>query len=1075
MKNEKIFSIKKDCADTILRSGKSCDFVFNTGKMCLSDKHCLYVTCEDRKFYRFKHETPNDKLYMLIDDSLDTAHAEQDTFCLDMSCDAPKPFPKRAAYHLEWQSKGTNHPHGDNWRLGIHAKAENLQIESNGYLRFRMEKWLSRPGVAPGLTAREPDETVLIDIAPGTYDYQAFEKMVTVSDDTACLLFTLEGEQYQGNVYFERPAFVSSAGENLLPDFDMAIVGVECYAWCGQNLSKREWPHFEIALNGKSFYDDEIFLRLPRYSPVQFEIPENLIKEGENTLTITYKSNYHDTLPIAIREISVLETPNTPFSVLFCPDIVIAQKPLHILLETQEENVTLALESDDFENIFSLTLKEAGLHVLTLKPLRENNHLSFTLSYKEQKEVCTVARTVYRKEDHVVCGSGDMIYIDNADEKSVKDYLAWFISNELGDLLTIRPVYHWGGHRTFNPKVWELVTKICNDMDMSYVLMSDGRDLPGINKNPSVKDLDGKGFLGRQVHERDGQLFYWGSVYPRDTQATTNAFFDLAMREFREEPEHGEGNYDPDNIMQRDGITSFRRDLIPEADMQVAHDTVAPEIRHYTKDFPRHTGPAITFKYFYEQGFEWLGAETMDTSMEPSLAFLRGASNAYGKTRTGVHHALQWSTFPHDTEKRYRRFLLANYISYMHGVTDINTEEGFWFMESCLAYHNRLSDACAQHRKMQKRFQRYVKTHSRTGTFYTKTAFLHGRFDGWVGLGRTAWGAVNLPIGEAEESWTLLKAFYPLNKIFGHGMGSTGYIPADHDKPFGCYSGTPRGNVDVIPVENGKFSDYSLLCFAGYNKAEEADFDGLLTYVKNGGTLVAAWPHLSETTAKADIDKKNHSILKHELTAMLSDGYPVFEKDTIGGKEILVCSNLPKDIRVLEKTDNGNPLVFSVPCGNGLLYLLNALSYPGDEAVYDKYKALIETLHDNMMEAEASVLCCGEDVEYTAYKQENGDMHYYITPVDWYNDGTHARKAVLKIGENSYPISIPFGVITKVIVHQDIAAWTDGMDAEVLSLDMQKILVQGGEDTVLHIAHGGKIKDEVLVFGDSATITLDVL
>ena len=127
---------------------------------------------------------------------------------------------------------------------------------------------------------------------------------------------------------------------------------------------------------------------------------------------------------------------------------------------------------------------------------------------------------------------------------------------------------------------------------------------------------------------------------------------------------------------------------------------------------------------------------------------------------------------------------------------------------------------------MQRIFNRYLSTHSRTGRFYTPTALLHGRYDGWNGFNQPyLWGMANLPVGEAEKSWKLLKLFYPLNHVVQTGMAKTGYIPEDNDQPFGCYSGTPRGNVDVIPVENGLFPEYKLLCFAGYNAAEPQDLD----------------------------------------------------------------------------------------------------------------------------------------------------------------------------------------------------------------------------------------------------------
>lgn len=369
---EKKFPIKDESTDLILRMGQSQSIHFNSGELSVSDKHSLFFTCEDKKYYRYKGEGGNDILYQMIDDSLDMTHAERNIYCLDMTCDEPKSYAKRAAYKIYWKPNGVVYEGNGYWSVGISAKADHLHVKPEGYLRLRMEKWLLKENVEPGLTADAPDETVIIDIESGTYDYRVFEKTVRVEDETtACVLFTLEGLYYEGNVYFECPFFTSSSGENLLPDFDVNVLGSEAFAWCGQNLSKREWPHFGISLNGTPFFDDETFLRMHRYSPVQIDIPGGLIVEGDNTICITYKSCYHETLPVAIREMAIIERPLESFTVLHCPEFAVAGKLMHVLIETEEKDVTLRFESDDFDCMSPLVFGEKGIHVISLKPVKE--------------------------------------------------------------------------------------------------------------------------------------------------------------------------------------------------------------------------------------------------------------------------------------------------------------------------------------------------------------------------------------------------------------------------------------------------------------------------------------------------------------------------------------------------------------------------------------------------------------------------------------------------------------------------------------------------------------------------------
>ena len=56
-----------------------------------------------------------------------------------------------------------------------------------------------------------------------------------------------------------------------------------------------------------------------------------------------------------------------------------------------------------------------------------------------------IPQVVERGVDNVVTGTGDMIYIEQRLDY-VEEYLSWYISNGVGNLLTIRPTYRcWCG------------------------------------------------------------------------------------------------------------------------------------------------------------------------------------------------------------------------------------------------------------------------------------------------------------------------------------------------------------------------------------------------------------------------------------------------------------------------------------------------------------------------------------------------------------------------------------------------------------------------------------------------------
>lgn len=1062
---------------SLLRKGEclECSYVVNSDEKM----NCrLFFTCEDALCPTMKNESGAELCYMLIDDSLNFEKAEKNRYCLDLSCRKPYPFAKRIMKKIRWSpliyglyDYDDFSDYKNNWSFGVSAKAENLVIHDGGYLRIRIDRWQKCGNKEVKDTTGEPAETFVIDIPCGTYPMTEYKSDLTINrEDTACVIVTIEGKGYEGEVYFESPFLCDFEERNFLPDFDRGSLGLKSFAWFGQNLSKREWPLFEIAVNGKTFFDDEVFLKVHRFSPIEIDIPDDLINKGENIISIKYKSDYLDTIPVNIGEVILLRKEKTPFSLVRCPEEVITDEPLKLLVETQNDSTELVFLSDDFRLVKSKSFEGKKLQVLTVENVKEKNNLSFNLSCGDYIQEYTVKRCVRRIEDNVIAGSGDMIYIDITNPKQVCDYVKWYVANDVGKLITIRPVYRWGGQRHVNGEVWEFFTDICSEIGLLYVNISDGRDIPGIAANPSFDMLNGENFLGRQLHERDGQLFYWspGVGRPREVFSELDEFFDLALRTAREEPEFIEGAMREENISYRDGIYSSRRDFSKNHDFEECSAIVADEVKFLSSDnFIRHTGPSVMFKYFYENGFKWLGAETMDGATEMLLAFLRGASDSFDKEKYGVHLALQWSTFPHNTMQRYRRYLLSLYIPYMHGVTDINTEEGLWFIEARFDYYNRLSEVCENHRIQKRRFNKFVRTHSRQGKFYTPVAFLHGRNDGWNGFYvSNLWGMPHISAGEESKGWKLLSHFYPLNTLEDYGMVKTGCILPDNDKPFGLFSGTPNGQVDVVPVEKGDLSKYKTLIFAGYNTADDNDFDRLYDYVENGGMLLLTWAHLTDTTLKSDIDSYNLNIKEHKLTKLLSVGKPEFVSGTKDKKELKVCANL-SNCGVLEKTDSGDALVCCFTVGKGKIILVNTLYYPGNDTVYPVYSKLVEKFSIDAHKEDVLSVSCGNDVEYTVFKKENGGYDYYFTAVDWYNNSEKPRNCVITADGYSFNLEIPFGEIVKLSYADNIIVWPETDDTEIISVSKDRFTVQGEGKKIVFVVKDGKTEKYTVDFFDA--------
>ncbi len=1064
--------LNKDLCDIILRKNKECTFEFDAQNLDKSAHHRLYMTIEDRMSPIFKDEPYGDKIYQMIEDSLNPDEAELDRYCLDMSEKKPRPFMKCAVVKRLWNGNPADGLYGfkkainNIWDFSIFAKAENLKIEEGGYLRIRFESWDIKKGVDPHITAAQPDHTVLVDIAQGSYPYTKFGKDIEIDcNSTACVVMYVEGENYSGNVYLERPSLSASNGVNVIPKFDVAVPSKhERYRepnWLGMNLAKKEWPVFRMEINGKVFFQDETFLRIHRYSPVEIQIPDDYI-EDSNVIKVKYISDYHDTVPVAIREVKILEKEKAPFHIHYAPENAVIGKEIHLLVETEKDNMAFSIKSETLALVKDYSFENKGLHVVSLTADVYHNNMEFTLISDGYEVKKVIRKAIIRPEDNVTVGSGDLIYVDNSDLQAVCDYIEWAITNKTHNLITIRPAYRWGGQRTINPKVWEKFCEICNDMGINFVHMTDGRDLPGIHCNPHPDMLTGERFLGIQQHERDGHAFYWG-YRPQVAHPIAESWFDITARLYRENPlttYYCSGGH----VISYDKVKGYMltKYINCRPDMKDAHTNAIRTLKNIKRIDTRHTGPSVMFKYLYEAGWDWAGAETMDSATETLLAFMRGAAKAYGKDRTGVHHAVQWSTRPHDTEERYRRFMLANFVSYLQGATEINTEEGLWFLECQYTFHNRFSPACVNHSDMQRKLFEFIQSHSRTGRYYTPTAFVHGRYDGWFGFGSSnnIFGMENIKRADPENGWELLNVFYPLCAINKGGV--TGYYPEGHGKPIGLVSGTPRGNVDVVPIEKSDFSEYKLVIFTSYNCAENTDMDRMFDFVAKGGTLVATPMHFSDITYRPDIIANKVNIIDCTLTNAIFEGQPVFVNN--------MCVNLSPKAKIIEKSENGLPLIVEIPVGEGKVVLVNKLRYPGNPEIMPLYKQLIIKLNNEVHEKDFANVLCGEDVQFTRYIQDDGSMHIYITPVDWYNSPDSTRRATLKVGEELYDLKLTFGEITKITVKDSVAVWCADSDFDVVSVNPVK--VQGEGETTVFIAKGGKVEQIKIKIGKEPVKTI---
>ncbi len=1060
----------KESGHTLRPHGKGFDVAFSCDRK-ENTAYRLFTVGETEQYYMWKDEPDGPFMYRMLTDGLDTKHAIRDRYCLSLSCKKYEDYLKRIYKKIMWLPKLSYlkmHSVPTAWTMGLTVSAKNLSISGKGFLQMRVDVRLQKDGVDSRCVYAPADISYVLPIEEGTYTGREFLKEIEIPANTAHVGVFVEGIGYKGECYIETPMLCGN-GQNLLPSFNESVSDKNHLDWAAQYISRKEWPEFRVRLNGKVIFTGEVFERSHRHSEWEISLPSKYLQK-DNLLTYELISDYHEPLPYTLYEVGVIEQPNAELSVLSVSQAAPAGGKARVLIKTAKQNmrVTLSCPDGKLSGKKEWLFRAKGLHGMLLDCKEPCENASFRLAWDGGVVEGTVLQIVQKTQDRVITGTGDMIYV-HQDRESMEEYLSWYLANHVGDLVTIRPTYRWSGTRTINEQVWREFRRLMNELNLKYVLMADGREIPGLSTQPSEELLRGKGFLGIQLHENDGAQYYWS--VREITSPTVEMFADMVYFAYAEKPEYTSSRHGKSHVRYVNGKAYFYANRQLPADYRSAHEqSVASLAAVRQQRDTRHTGPSALFRCMLEAGYSWVGAETMYQTMEPIMGFIRGVAKEYGLKTYGVHHAVQWSSTPHESLARFRRFRLALYASYMEGATDINTEEGLWHLEEYYEHHHRFGKACTAHLRQQQDFYRYVSSHSRTGSFYTPIAFLHGRDDGTTFFGKNkTWGFMEQQTA-AEDSWDLLTAVYPkanpVVSVYRHGCPD--------DVPQGYHSGTPYGNLDAISVEAkpAVFRDYRTLMFMGYNRCEAEEAQKLYNRVRSGASLLLTRAHLTTTSNIADLHANHLSFEQNALSFCKGD--PVFADTTYRGVPVTVCTNAHTPDEVLATTDDGQPLVVVYRVGKGKIVMFNTREYPSHAAIRADYEEQMKTLCREAGDAEQIWASAGDDVSFAAYDQTDGTRHMYFLAMDWYRAPDFDRHAALRLGKTVYDVALPFGIMLKCVCNESVAAWPVSEDGEVLSISNGTATVQGTGKVDFRLAKGGALRTLTVDFTEKTVQTISL-
>lgn len=939
----------------------------------------------------------------LIDD-LDSINVSKDKYSLYFSGNN-EPFEQHVYNRISV-------PDLKSGNLAIETKVQRntLQVDQTGDFGIELQLYFKKENRHPHEIYDLADSVIFLPFPAGSGKFQTLKYNVSLPKNIATILLRIGGSRFSGECWVESPRLIQDKKQIVSMPFVPHEKRTDNYNyWVGINLASRSWPRWKLEFNGQTLFEGNIFDRASDIADFYIKMPE-LSGQGKLKLSLLKEKN-KASFPYELHKLQLIEESARDFEIVSIPRYISVGDTAGILLEINKPGISLEVSSNESVGILQneYTFETVGLHVVGITALSSGINLPVTFSGIDDTRKINIKQIVSKEKDDVRLSSGDEIYIDKA-YNQYDYFFKWYFRHRIGNFYQFRPSYQWSGFRIADENVISHYTDLLNKLHIPYAWQVEGRTLAGSSINPSLETLKSSMFRGKQAHENDGGYYYWQHFQYEGLHS------DMAART---RPYGGIFAKHPP-IYTGDGIF-IHYNPYKVTDMADGARYFVENLTYSRGESTRHTGPSVMFRYLYQAGYEWLGAEQMYGPENTVMSALRGASRAYGKKEFGSLHAVQWGSQPFTDPKHSLRFYLSLAVAYMHGSSHINTEEGLWTDEYA---NDRFTEAGKEHLYAQHRMLDFIETHSRRGEFYTKIAVLQGRNDAWKSFGRTsAWSqnGEKWQFNKAMESFDLLNVFYPKNNLNISG-------------PDGWFTDTPYGPIDILPIEAGinTLSSYDILIFLGWNTFDENDFKRLTQFVANGGKLLLTAAHIN---AELQPDKptkfpENDSIIK----TLLGSDYQNYKEKT----EIIY--------------------------GNGKVIYFPQKSYPVEEDIRNEYEKTMHRLADEIIAKEsAEAWIAGSPyIDFTVWDSA-GRRTFYVLNVDWESEEI-SNPANLLLNNKNFTFDVPRYSMTAIHCAKGIAVLPLGNTSDVLEINENNeewfITIQTAESDMIYLFNGITEKKE---------------
>ncbi|MEG1748850.1 MAG: hypothetical protein RR249_04080 [Tannerellaceae bacterium] len=915
-----------------------------------------------------------------IDDNLDSVIVKKDRYSLYFKGEDNN-FERHAYYRIA----GNLLQSGELTVSLPIVKKNALSISDGGDFGVGIELFYKKPGRHADDIYDRPDSLLCMSIPSGSGKYLPVVKTFVLPDNVACALLRIGGTHFSGECWVEAPR-LTQRGKAIctIPFCKFAQKENSQNYWIGCNLSTRSWPKWKLEYNGQTVFEGNMFDRSSNVADFYLPLPASLSGEGEMKLTLL-KEDHRAAYPYELRGLEIIEETARDFEVISVPRYVTKGATFGLLIETNKPDVRLRINASapllplTQEMIFT----ETGLHVVQLRAEANANAISIEVADENRTEQLQVEQIIDKEPEQIYVSSGDEIYIDK--EYGPYDYFfKWYLSNRVGNWYQFRPSYQWSGFRVANTEVISHYAQLLDQLKVPYAWQVEGRTLAAKRINPDIATLSTPMFRGKQAHENDGGYYYWGHFKYQ------GVFSDMAARN----RPYG-GIFAKHRPIYTDHGTFIHYDPQGVKDMADGARTLTSNFRYSKGESTRHTGPSTLFRYLYQAGYDWLGAEQMYGPEETILSSLRGASRAYSKPLYGSLHAMQWGSGPFTDPKHSLRLYMSLAVAYMHGSSHINTEEALWTDEFM---NDRYSPSGKEHLYAQHQVLDFVETHSRRGELTSNIAIIQGRNDGWKSFGRgSLWSQEGdkWKFNKACESFDLMRVFYPDNILDGCA-------------PEGWFTSTPYGIVDLLPVEAplDVMNRYKAMIFLGWNSYDEGDFIRIRDYVFNGGTLLLSAAHLNAGLQPDEpvAFPTNDALIRE----MLGDGYQKLTKET------------------------------EIAFGSGRIVYFPQKAYPAEELLTIPYEAAMKQIATTSVagESQRGWIKAAPSIGFAVWDSSDRRTIYLLN-TDWMSEQEQQTTSLLYNGKK-FPITVRRYHTETVHCAKELAVMPDSNTTDILNIKKTK-------------------------------------